>query len=252
MSCKFRTRPLSERARKPEILCAALLIACAAVVSAGEPCVLQNGDSYKGTTDTYLYESAGKMNYGKLNVISVGRALVPDGGERDWKALLRFDLSVLAGQKAAGPATLDLVQVNTSGGNGSKSFRLGVYEVSSENADWAEGIGANEEATEGERSWDVKAVPSTKWAGKPGLALAGMDHDPAPVAEVDFKESDGDNHVVQIQIPAAVIQKRIDHPEMNGGLLFAWESGDDYLGQFRSSEFGDATKRPLLQVEVKP
>lgn len=230
-----------------------MILAFSGAVMAGEPVALQNGDSYKGTTDTYLYESSAKGNYGKVNVISVGRLIAADGGAREMKALLRFDLSVLAGQKAAGPAALDLVQVNTDRDkNGSRAFRFGVYEVSAENADWVEGIGAEEEATEGEPSWDRKSAPSTKWAGKPGLALSGMDFDPTPVAEVDFKESDGDNHVVQIQIPAALIQKWIDHPELNGGLLFAWESGDDYLGQFRSSEFGDATKRPVLQVDVKP
>lgn len=67
--------------------------------------VLQNGDSYKGTSDTYFSDSAGNSNYGKAREISFGKIIRPeDGSERNQVALLRFDLSPLAGQKAGAPA----------------------------------------------------------------------------------------------------------------------------------------------------
>lgn len=54
---------------------------------------------------------------------------------------------------------------------------------------------------EGSPSWSFKAVPSTKWAGADGLAKEGMDYDPIPVAEAEFKETNGTNHVVRSRFP---------------------------------------------------
>jgi len=234
------------------VLSALLLAGTAYCIAGDSTVVLQNGDSYKGTSDTYFYDSAGNFNYGKAREISFGKVVHPDGSDRNQVALLRFDLSPLAGQKAGGPATLSLAQVNLLNTSGKNACRFNVYEVSPENADWVEGTESGEEAMEGSPSWSFKAVPSTKWAGAGGLAKEGMDYDPTPVAEVDFKETDGTHHVVQIPIPAALIQKWIDQPELNGGLLFVWQSGDPYLCQFRSSDWGIAEQRPMLQVDVKP
>jgi hypothetical protein len=56
---------------------------------------------------------------------------------------------------------------------------------------------------------------------------------------------------VEISIPASLIQKWIDHPETNGGIVIAWQSGDRYLGMFRSSEYWVPAQRPKLQVDYK-
>jgi len=235
------------------VLLALLLAGAAYCIAEDSAVALQNGDSYKGASDTYFYDSAGNFNYGKAREISFGKVVrLEDGSERNQVALLRFDLSPLAGQKAGGPATLSLVQVNLLNTSGKNACRFSVFEVSPENADWVEGTESGEEAMEGSPTWSFKAVPATMWAGAGGLAKEGADYDPIPVAEADFKETDGTHHVVQIQIPAALIQKWIDQPELNGGLLFVWQSGDPYLCQFRSSEWSISEQRPLLEVKVKP
>jgi len=212
---------------------------------------LSDGTRYEGTADAYLFEDMRSTNFGGPSSICVGNMSARGGTNRRMTALLRFDLSSLAGARATGPATLSLTQVGGSGDTGQGTFEFKVYEIVAKNADWIPGKQGGVEGLIDEPTWDFKAMPSTPWAGSPGLNEPGTDHETEPVAAVTYKESDGTEHVVQIQIPASLIQKWIDHPESNGGLLFVWEAGDRILGQFRSADFPVNGQRPRLQIDYK-
>jgi len=225
-----------------------------------ETVVLQNGlgndvsDGIECVADTFILEDRGSTNCGAENALGVGNMPDSSGKNRRISTLMRFNLAPLAGATVTGPAKLSLTQVNTSGGTGESTFDFNVFAVSEKNADWNEGRThgrEGEEADSTEATWKFKAFPDTPWAGLPGLVDSGIDSDPEPVATLTFKEADGNDHGMEIMIPASLIQRWIDHPETNGGLLIAWQSGDRYLGMFRSSEYYLPALRPKLQVDYK-
>jgi len=221
---------------------------------------LQNGlgndvsDGVESVADTLISEDSGSANCGSAPAIGVGNMQNRSGGNRRLSTLMRFNLAPLAGKTVTGPAKLSLAQVNTSGGTGDSTFDFNVFAVSQKNADWIAGTSVGregDEAANDEATWKFKAFPGMPWAGAPGLTESGMDYEAEPVATLTYKESDGVDHVVEIPIPAALIQKWIDHPGTNGGILIAWQSGDRYLGMFRSSEYWVPAQRPKLLVDYK-
>jgi len=240
------------------------LTLCGLLLAGGFPAVaetvvFQNGvaddisDGIDCIDDTVLFEGNQVQNCGATKGIGVGNMPYKENRNRRHSLLLRCNVSPLKGATVTGPATLSLVQVNNSGATGDGTFEFAVYEVSPANADWIEGVGEAREgdtALDGEPTWKCKAAPETPWAGTPGLNDLGVDCGAEPVATMTFKEADGDNHVVDVSLPAALIQKWIDHPESNGGLLFVWRSGDRTIGGFRSSEWVPA-QRPKLRVDYK-
>lgn len=211
---------------------AAFSVIATASIAMGATYSFQDGlNGYDGTQDTSLY--AGDPTPG----VNTGAAptLYNNGVHR---AIIRFDLTSLAGMTVTEDATLTLTMAD------SHTVAFSLYAISDDNAGWLQGSNpAYGPANAGDATYENKSHPGTPWVGGAGLAGAGG-FDPVAVGT---GVSGAYNTAINITLPASLIQHWIDGP--NAGLVIL----SDELGQvtqFRSSD--DTDGRPLLVINAVP
>jgi MYXO-CTERM domain-containing protein len=257
-------------------ICAALALGATGTIAHADVITFQQGGSnalvsnYAGTQDTFLNSSAVDASYGALTVSIAGRdpgkptadPVVPPSLRT---ALLRFNLSALAGQYSSiNSATLTLFQRETSAQF--TDFTVNLYQVSAANGSWVQGTtdtdGTN---TAGNPDWAHLSHDTQPWAGSPGLGTPGTDYVTPALSSVTWNSgdagstSDKNNTQYSFAIPASLIGDWIGGN--NSGL--AIENADlqqDGLAQFASAEWtanpgGGLTApqiRPLLTIDYTP
>lgn len=170
----------------------------------------------------YSYSNWNKANWGKYNILGAGWH--PTGGEK--RVYLKFDLAGVD-PISVGKATLKLFHYHTGGGN---SLNVGVHRVK---GPWIEGRGTYKPAT-------IASPGEISWVNQPSF-------DPYPI--VQFNPGLGVNKWVEVDITPLVKSWLSGAP--NNGLMIKPEgnlSGGTPEAQygFRSREFGDTAKRPVL------
>lgn len=199
---------------------------------------------YTGTSDTALASNVANRNGGALDYFSVGRNF-------SRRSILRFDLSSMTNAvESVQGAQLTL----KLGGNAtSTKLTISVYELALANAGWLEGGGnLTAVAAAGEVTWSHLGYDTRAWAGSPGAGLSGTDYIATPVATFEWEVG---STSVELNLSAAMIQRWIETPSSNAGLLFVATNGageNAMTANFASSEHATAGLRPLLAIDYTP
>jgi hypothetical protein len=162
-------------------------------------------------------------------------------------SLLRFDLSRLPCERIQA-AKVRLYKPKCS--IQMRPARIGIYQLTSANTDWAEGISlCEEEATAS--CWSHLRKEKT-WAGAKGCSREGIDF-LSPVLDIQTAP-DNCGQWMEFDIPLELVQRWLDHPEQNAGLYIKpmnekTEWGDHVY--FYSSEHSSG-KGPQLVIEAAP
>jgi hypothetical protein len=231
--------------------CAAVLMTAVAQASV----IYQDGENnilvqnYAGTSDNTLLtgsNTARNANYGAFRTFLVA------GGAKPRRALLRFDLSSLAGNYTSiDHATLHLT-IDSFTGSGTVS----VYRIADGNAGWVEGTSASDGAlvtpNAGESTWNNLAYDATNpvaWTGGAGLGLPG--YETPQIGSFSFDAQTTAGQVISIDLPVGMVNDWITGT--NAGLLlrFADETSMTGLIQFDSGEAaisGGVNPRPALEI----
>ncbi len=198
--------------------------------------------------DTYLRGpntvSSFPNNYGGQDKLIVGRGI---NASDEANGLIRIpDLSSASGLSIT-RAVLRLYDFNI--GTQTMDVDIHAYEVSAANDGWVEGSSSDVIET-GASCWRFQTHNSTNWAsGQNGCGAAGTDYTTNVVAAAT--SVDGEAGWVEFELEPAVVQKWIDTPSENHGLVLI-SQGDGDAGEvvfFRSSEYIDATYYPQLVLE---
>jgi len=202
--------------------------------------------------DTMIVAGRGSegKNYGGSLALLVGA-----GPSVERRSLIRFDFSEVGKGRVVRDGVLQLMQANVSNFK-EGSFEIGVYAIAKPNAGWVKGGSFDEVAAPGESTWkNLAAGDNPKpWKGSPGLSLAGVDYEDAPLATLTYDASN-DRQPIEVVIPADILQKWIDHPEENAGIIlkriFGAEREGESLGGFFSSNHSQTANRPKLTFAVE-
>lgn len=192
--------------------------------------------------------SEGK-NYGGSLALLVGA-----GPSVERRSLIKFDFSEVRKGRVVRDGILQFVQANVSNFR-EGVFEIGVYAITRPNAGWIEGEGFDVAASSGEPTWkNLAAGENPKpWAGNPGLSQAGVDYQDDPIATITYDASN-DRQPVEVIIPVEILQKWIDNPEENAGLIlkriFGSERGAESLGGFFSTNHREISNHPKLTFAV--
>lgn len=209
--------------------------------------------------DTYLrgdneVPSAPGVNFGASQRLLVGR-LPDDGAKHLANTLMRFDLSGLAGQTVT-RAVLQLYNVKDP--KQRADVTINIHELTEANGDWVEGegIGGESGLLDGTSDWRFKLHGKTTWAGgQKGAGVKGEDYTNAVIGSALV--SAGAAQFVEFELDANVVQKWIDHPEQNGGIiLIAPEAEEGAMAYFYSTEAANklsgtqSSRSPRLVLET--
>ncbi len=198
--------------------------------------------------DTYLRGpntvSSFPNNYGGQDKLIVGRGI---NASDEANGLIRIpDLSSASGLSIT-RAVLRLYDFNI--GTQTMDVDIHAYEVAAENHGWVEGSSSDASET-GASCWRFQKYNSTDWAGgQNGCGAAGTDFTTSLVATAT--SVDGVAGWVEFELEPAVVQKWIDTPSENHGLVLI-SQGAGAAGEvvfFRSSEYADSTCYPQLVLE---
>lgn len=222
-------------------LCAALL---ASVVISGtalvEDCMLRKSEV------TYRDEEFWSgWNFGASPVLDIGFGIAM------WNmwhgnALVRFDLSGFYGSEIE-KATFRIYKPANITQRDSQTS-LSVYQVCDSNADWKAGNMESVPSSDG-ASWKMKSIGKTWAGGEGGCGRPGVDYMADAIGTATASKYDG--YWLEFDIPKALVQKWLDNPSMNAGLLLVEDSG--VLGNhilLYSSEHSSG-KGPQLVLEGK-
>jgi hypothetical protein len=240
---------------------AAVVLAAGSMASAATVTFQNNmpapfGGTYGGTQDNILYpddvpgDGTSDINVGiNPNIMTNGAMTDPTRN----RSIIKFDLSSLAAQGAVQvqSATLTLVEINPQ----ADQFTVNLYRIADANAAWEQGSGYNlGQATHADSTWNYLSYNNVNWAGSAGLSTPTTDYDPNPVAHftydnpTDVTTNPTGTAVVNITLPADLVQYWVDHPSDNAGLLMALDSNTVHYAQFQSSDYGVDSNHPALQV----
>lgn len=229
---------------RQSVLGAALGIFALAPMASAATYTFQDGlNGYDGTQDTTLYAgdpNAGGPGHG-VNV-GGGPTLLARG---DHRAILKFDLSSLAGMTVTDEATLTLTMADNHVG-----VPFSIYAISDANAVWSQGTNVSyAPAQVGDVTYEERVYPGTAWTGGDGLeGTGGYDH-----TATASSTGGAYNTTVNLTIPQALVQHWID--TANAGLLINSDTLYTTI-QFRSSEDSDGTLgttiRPMLTINAVP
>lgn len=219
-------------------------------VKAGEV-ILKDQDKIQ---DTYLRGDnevpfAPGVNFGASQRLLVGR-LPDDAAKHLANTLMRFELSDLAGQTVT-HAVLRLHNVNDP--KQTADVTINIHELAAANGDWVEGdgIGGESGLLNGTSDWRFKLHGRTVWAGgQNGAGVKGEDYMDAVIGSAMV--SAGTAQSVEFELDTNVIQKWIDHPEQNGGIiLIAPEAEEGAMAYFYSTEAENRFPRLILETSAR-
>jgi len=161
------------------------------------------------------------------------------------RSLIRFDLSSLSGQFVTS-ASLTLFRAGSGGTFTNQNVSL--FAVSAPNSGWIESTAA----------WAWENYRATHWAGGNGLGAAGTDYLNTVLGTAVVSSSDAFDASVTFTLNAAgvaALQSWIDTPSSNAGFLLradGMEAASLGIAQFRSREYLDTAKDPVLTVSTVP
>ena len=227
--------------------------------------VFQNGKAieeqfYDNCEATVIYETYPNSNYGQCGAPGRDELYWWNSGLVQFKGLEQY----LAGKKIiGGKLTFIFVGGVTDQTNNSHVADISIYRVLKQ---WNEGIGfTHSEARVGEVTWNSAQHGALSWevAGCKG----NSDRAPGPITSYTIK-GDGTGIAFDgtVQLPADLIQKWIDFPDSNCGLLyekidsyptneyFYFEDNDDdwFMNHPRLTVYYlDECGTPVADVEVK-
>jgi hypothetical protein len=216
------------------------------------------GGNYYGTQDNILYPDGTPGDGTSDTNAGLFTALMTNGAMTDAtrnRSIIKFDLSSLAAQGAVQvqSATLTLVETNPQ----TDQFKVNLYRIADANAAWEQGSGLTFGATKEDSTWNYLHYNDVTWAGGAagaGLSLPTTDYDPNYVAQFNYNDSTDivqnptGTAVVNITLPAYLVQYWVDHPSDNAGLLMALDSNTLHYAQFQSSDYGTVSNHPALEV----
>jgi hypothetical protein len=199
--------------------------------------------------DTYLRgpdnEDTTAKNFGGQDRFQVGNGVTATAVAN---GLIRFpDLTGSTNLSTITRAVLRLYDYDLS--NQTMDVDINAYEVSAANHEWVEGS-SYEVVEPGSSCWRFLKQNTNEWAGgRQGCGIAGTDYTTNLVAAAT--SVDGRKGWVEFDLDMAVVQKWIDDPAENHGLVFisqgAGETGE--VAFFRSCEYADAAYYPQLVLE---
>lgn len=208
--------------------------------------------SVKDVEDVTLYKSKETFgdftywsgwNFGKSQVLDIGYA-TSVWNEYYGTLLIRFNL------KGMDASTLRTVKFRVYKPKCitqlSQNIPVFLYEVNAVNADWREGQKESLPQTDAS-SWQYK-INGKPWAGAEGCSKAGIDYRAEPLGTKNADREKGE--WLEFEIPVAMVQRWINHPETNAGLLLKTKD-DVSFGehvQFFSSEHYSG-KGPQLVID---
>lgn len=212
------------------------------------------GGIYTGVEDTMVLHNdfgiAGN-NFGGRTDFAVGEQL-SSSQLHPRRALLRFDVTSLAGQYASiNSVTLRLTISSNASGAGAGSDVIQLFREAPANAGWVEGTQANGFEL-GSSSWNNRNESGTPWAGSVGSGTAGTDYLAPVLASVGFDDTTSTGITLDFVFnDVSFLPTWISGS--NAGLLMRLP--DDSLANidralfFDSSEAGTVANRPQLIID---
>lgn len=234
---------------------------CPAPSTFAQTAVFQNGTTapfvggtYTGVQDTMLLNNLGGQtdnNFGARTDLDVGTF---SGSNSARHALLRFDLTSMAGQYSTiTGVTLRLTFSDTLASfNITTSNTVEVHQVSAANTGWIEGAGSSTVGTGGESTWDYRnqGGSTASWAGSGGASTPGVDFLATTVASTPWSGSPAVGTTFDL-----VFTDTTFFTDWISGInsgLFLGDATENVSGEnrinFYSSEFGTVAFRPQLIV----
>lgn len=198
------------------------------------------------TDDNCLIRNVANANFGTSD-LDVGRQSSSTSTLR--RALLRFDLSPLAG-KTVTAASLTLTR-NKAADAAMNGLDVNLYRILPANASWVEGTGLNPET--GASCWNYRSYNDTSWIGLGGLDTAGTDYDATPVGKITLAAADtvGTQYVVSFA-DVSFLQGWVDNSTTNAGFRIASPTlealSSKYVRFFPSEYTANTAYQPLLTV----
>jgi hypothetical protein len=200
--------------------------------------------------DTYLRgdnsQTSAVYNYGAPEYMIVGQL----SSNVIVNSLMRFtDLSGLSG-KTVTSATLRLYNQNQA--SQTADVTLDVYEVAAANGDWVEGTSLGVVQT-GSSDWRFKIQNTGAWAGgQNGCGVVGTDYTTHLVGSAIATDTTAE--WVEITLDASVVQKWIDNPSQNYGIILTapGATANGQIAYLRSSEATVTGTAPQLVLNVIP
>lgn len=206
--------------------------------------------NYAGTEDTFIQSGANTArNYGASASLYLGKTTA-GGNPVESKALLRFDITSLAGKfDSINSVTLTMTFVTQTPVN-TTNIGLNLYQISGANSGWVEGT-ANGVAEAGSSSWNRMVYSGTNWAGSDGLSTSGTDYVATVIDGTKSISSPGSSGTqYSWTLPSSLIVDWIGGT--NTGLLFASSNWGDMISgdyfRFASSGYSTASYRPTLTI----
>lgn len=207
------------------------------------------GANYTGAEDVWLYTNGPSTGTENRNTGADTRVItggIPDGPRH---ALMRFNLTSLAGQFASiSKVTLRLFWQSNSGAFDSTPDTLRVYRVASANSAWVEGNGfAHLTSDPGWSTWSHRIFGTTSWAGTAGANTAGTDYVNTIIGSKAYTLSEvaGDAFDIDLTDTSFVA----DWVAGNNSGLYLRTLAEDGQAIFHSSESTTASLRPQLIIE---
>jgi hypothetical protein len=182
------------------------------------------------TTDTLLSEGNPTVNWGAAPHFFAAR---PGGPSMLDVALLRFDLSAVAGATVCSAALTLTMEEDSS---------VGTFSVRRVLENWEEGA---QDGADGVANWVVRHS-SEPWrsAGCQGEQSC----DPAPLASL--QSADPVQTPMTIALDKAVVDAWSHDPDTNFGMLIVADTDDS--ASWHSSESTELAKRPVLAISYVP
>ncbi|MDB5232401.1 MAG: hypothetical protein JWN76_3206 [Chitinophagaceae bacterium] len=195
----------------------------------------------KETWGSYTYWSG--WNFGKSQVLDIGYA-TSVWNEYYGALLIRFNV------KGIDPRKIGTVKFRVYKPKCitqiTQQIPVYLYEINAANADWREGQMESQPQKESS-SWQYK-INGKPWAGAEGCSKAGVDYAATSIGTAIADREKGE--WLEFELPAKLLQRWIEHPETNAGLLLKTKE-DVSFGehvQFFSSEHYSG-KGPQLVVD---
>ncbi|CAL1125272.1 unnamed protein product [Cladocopium goreaui] len=215
------------------------------------------GELYTGTDDTTLKQWAPTHNFGKRGDLHAGGEVKPwiADGVAVSRALLRFDLSSLAGKfSKITSATLRLsVNTNVEFYPWDAPGELQLHRMSGRSGNWQEGNFLNGADAgnpgSGEVTWNQLAHGEKDWRE----VGAGRDFVPSPSARLPYEPRFSGTCELVLEGDLQFLEHWAKDPASNAGFLLRERSErKPNRVSFYSSEVSDVASRPQLVIEYVP
>ena len=191
-------------------------------VVAGYVSFQQGVDSYAGTTDTYVQSGANEAT----NRGSATSVIIDKNASNERFAFVKFDdiENAFTDNTAVTVVSAGMTVNVNSEGQGTRIYKM--------NESWAESTTYSTIGTK------LNGASTDGTTGYPASAMS------VPTAVLDNNNFTGTSY---LELDASTVQEWINNPSANHGMVFVADHVSDGL-QFRSSEQGTVSQRPMLTI----